>query len=101
MLEQHEAKSIYNDFVLVMFQETKIAMLTEDQTNQLLSAFWIQANQTDNTPFNYEAIGHSYSLTVLSSRLTVWTFLEGKVGMQVGTQWCFLGRLINYVDLPF
>ncbi|KAF8721519.1 hypothetical protein HU200_023025 [Digitaria exilis] len=50
-------------------QETNIAMLTEDQTNQLLSAFWIQANQTDNTPFNYEAIGHSYSLTVLSSRL--------------------------------
>ncbi|GJN08071.1 hypothetical protein PR202_ga25959 [Eleusine coracana subsp. coracana] len=49
--------------------ETKIAMLTEDQTNQLFSAFWIQANQTDNTPFNYEAIGHSYSLTVLSSRL--------------------------------
>ncbi|CAL4914071.1 unnamed protein product [Urochloa decumbens] len=50
-------------------QEAKIAVLTEDQTNQLLSAFWIQANQTDNTPFNYEAIGHSYSLTVLSSRL--------------------------------
>jgi hypothetical protein len=60
-------------FVVHMFQETKIAMLTEDQTNQLLSAFWIQANQTDNTPFNYEAIGHSYSLTVLSSRLKVWT----------------------------
>ena len=55
-----------------MFQEANIAMLTEDQTNQLLSAFWIQANQTDNTPFNYEAIGHSYSLTVLSSRLKVW-----------------------------
>ncbi|VAI06374.1 hypothetical protein VPH35_073279 [Triticum aestivum] len=50
-------------------EETKIVLLTEDQTNQLLSAFWIQANQTDNTPFNYEAIGHSYSLTVLSSRL--------------------------------
>ncbi|CAN6313041.1 unnamed protein product [Urochloa humidicola] len=50
-------------------QEANIAMLTEDQTNQLLSAFWIQANQTDNSPFNYEAIGHSYSLTVLSSRL--------------------------------
>ncbi|XP_062211023.1 protein SEMI-ROLLED LEAF 2-like isoform X2 [Phragmites australis] len=48
---------------------TNISMLTEDQTNQLLSAFWIQANQTDNTPFNYEAIDHSYSLTVLSSRL--------------------------------
>ncbi|KAL5218451.1 hypothetical protein ABZP36_019135 [Zizania latifolia] len=50
-------------------EETNIFMLTEDQTNQLLSAFWVQANQTDNTPFNYEAIGHSYSLTVLSTRL--------------------------------
>ncbi|XP_062215824.1 protein SEMI-ROLLED LEAF 2 isoform X2 [Phragmites australis] len=50
-------------------EETNVAMLTEDQTNQLLSAFWLQAHQTDNTPFNYEAIGHSYSLTVLSSRL--------------------------------
>ena len=58
-------------FLVQMFQEANIAMLTEDQTNQLLSAFWIQANQTDNTPFNYEAIGHSYSLTVLSSRLKV------------------------------
>ncbi|KAK1650659.1 hypothetical protein QYE76_068464 [Lolium multiflorum] len=50
-------------------EETKIVLLTEDQTNQLLSAFWIQATQTDNSPFNYEAIGHSYSLTVISSRL--------------------------------
>uniref|UniRef100_A0A0D9WE28 Uncharacterized protein n=1 Tax=Leersia perrieri TaxID=77586 RepID=A0A0D9WE28_9ORYZ len=50
-------------------EEANIVMLTEDQTNQLLSAFWLQANQSDNTPFNYEAIGHSYSLTVLSSRL--------------------------------
>uniref|UniRef100_A0A0D9VT81 Uncharacterized protein n=1 Tax=Leersia perrieri TaxID=77586 RepID=A0A0D9VT81_9ORYZ len=49
--------------------EANIVMLTEDQTNQLLSAFWVQANQTENTPFNYEAIGHSYSLTVLSSCL--------------------------------
>jgi len=44
-------------FLVQMFQETNIAMLTEDQTNQLLSSFWIQANQTDNTPFNCEAIG--------------------------------------------
>ncbi|KAM3313725.1 hypothetical protein ACQJBY_032943 [Aegilops geniculata] len=28
-----------------------------------------EANQTDNAPSNYEAIGHSYGLTVLSSRL--------------------------------
>jgi hypothetical protein len=66
-----------------MFQETNIAMLTEDQTNQLLSSFWIQANQTDNTPFNYEAIGHSYSLTVLSSRLKVWICLEEKYPFDV------------------
>ncbi|KAF2938899.1 protein SEMI-ROLLED LEAF 2-like isoform X1 [Oryza sativa Japonica Group] len=50
-------------------EEANIVMLTEDQKNQLLSAFWVQAIQTDNTPFNYEAIGHSYSLTVISSRL--------------------------------
>jgi hypothetical protein len=62
---------VYNQLFPQMFQEANVALLTEDQTNQLLSAFWVQANQTDNTPFNYEAIGHSYSLTVLSSRLKV------------------------------
>lgn len=58
-------------------------MLTEDQKNQLLSAFWVQANQTDNTPFNYEAIGHSYSLTVISSRLKV------RVDLKIYNYYCY------------
>lgn len=43
--------------------------LTEDQIGQLLSSFWIQANLPDNLPSNVEAIAHSFSLTLLSSRL--------------------------------
>ncbi|KAM0954487.1 putative armadillo-like helical protein [Dioscorea sansibarensis] len=49
--------------------ETKIIMLTEEQTAQLLSAFWLQAIQPDNLPSNFEAIAHSFSLTLVSSRL--------------------------------
>ncbi|KAJ4817138.1 ARM repeat superfamily protein [Rhynchospora pubera] len=42
-------------------------MLTEDQATQLLSAIWVQANQADNLPFNFEAIGHTFCLTLLAS----------------------------------
>nr|XP_010938251.1 uncharacterized protein LOC105057345 [Elaeis guineensis]XP_029124027.1 uncharacterized protein LOC105057345 [Elaeis guineensis]XP_029124028.1 uncharacterized protein LOC105057345 [Elaeis guineensis] len=52
-----------------MEAETDLMVLTEDQTAQLLSAFWIQANQADNLPSNFEAIAHSFSLTLLFSRL--------------------------------
>ncbi|KAG1371360.1 putative protein EFR [Cocos nucifera] len=52
-----------------MEEGTDFMVLTEDQTAQLLSAFWIQANQADNLPSNFEAIGHSFSLTLLFSRL--------------------------------
>jgi len=96
-------------------------MLTEDQTNQLLSSFWIQANQTDNTPFNYEAIGHSYSLTVLSSRLKVrihWkknillksmdikSSQRHKVDIYLlsshfGYQFCFIRELIGLLVIHF
>ncbi|CAM8888674.1 unnamed protein product [Rhodiola kirilowii] len=43
--------------------------LTEDQVSQLLSSFWTQANLVDNLPSNIEAISHSFSLTLISSRL--------------------------------
>lgn len=49
--------------------EINIITLNEDQIAQLLSAFWLQANQPDNLPENYEAIAHSFSLTLLSSHL--------------------------------
>ncbi|KAK4748810.1 hypothetical protein SAY87_015396 [Trapa incisa] len=50
-------------------QEPYILKFNEDQISQLLSAFWLQANLHDNLPSNYEAIAHSYVITLLSSRL--------------------------------
>jgi len=52
-------------------QEANIITLSEDQTAQLLSALWLEANQPDNLPSNFEAIAHTFSLTILSSRLKV------------------------------
>ncbi|OVA16780.1 hypothetical protein BVC80_1543g235 [Macleaya cordata] len=49
--------------------EPNIIKLSEDQTVQLLSAFWVQANLPDNMPSNFEAIARSFSLTLISSRL--------------------------------
>lgn len=50
-------------------QELNIMKLSEDQTAQLLSAFWVQANLSDNLPSNLEAIAHSFCLTLVSSQL--------------------------------
>ncbi|XP_042512049.1 protein SEMI-ROLLED LEAF 2-like [Macadamia integrifolia] len=47
--------------------EPKIIKLSEDQTAQLLSGFWIQANLADNLPSNFEAIAHSFSSTLIAS----------------------------------
>lgn len=44
---------------------------SEDQVAQLLSAFWMQANLPDNLPSNFEAIAHSFALTLISSGLKV------------------------------
>nr|GLL37390.1 protein EFR3 homolog B [Ipomoea trifida] len=43
--------------------------LNEDQITQLLSAFWFQANMSDNLPANVEAITQSFCLTLISLRL--------------------------------
>lgn len=49
--------------------EPYIMKLTEDQIAQLLSAFWIQATLPDNLPSNFEAIAHSFGLTLASLHL--------------------------------
>ncbi|KAF8394670.1 hypothetical protein HHK36_020886 [Tetracentron sinense] len=49
--------------------EPVIMKLSEDQIAHLLSALWIQANLPDNLPSTFEAIAHSFSLTLISSRL--------------------------------
>ncbi|XP_021821280.1 uncharacterized protein LOC110762878 isoform X1 [Prunus avium] len=42
---------------------------SEDQVAHLLSAFWIQANLSDNLPSNIEAIAQSFILVLISSHL--------------------------------
>ncbi|XP_074311303.1 protein SEMI-ROLLED LEAF 2 isoform X1 [Silene latifolia] len=49
--------------------EPCVMKLCEDQILQLLSGFWIQANLSDNSPSNFEAIAHSYCLTLISSNM--------------------------------
>ncbi|KAM2789819.1 hypothetical protein COP1_010272 [Malus domestica] len=46
-----------------------VMKFSEDQISHLLSAFWIQANLPDNLPSNIEAVGHSFSLVLISSHL--------------------------------
>lgn len=52
-------------------QEPFVMKFTEDQIVQLLSSFWIQATLPDNLPSNFEAIAHSFNLTLISLRLKV------------------------------
>lgn len=49
--------------------EPFVMKFTEDQIVQLLSSFWIQATLPENLPSNFEAIAHSFSLTLISLRL--------------------------------
>ncbi|KAG9129777.1 hypothetical protein Leryth_015995 [Lithospermum erythrorhizon] len=49
--------------------ESSILKLTEDQIAQLLSAFWVQAIVPDNLPPNFEALAHSFCITLISLRL--------------------------------
>ncbi|KAM2182827.1 hypothetical protein COP2_034150 [Malus domestica] len=46
-----------------------VMKFNEDQISHLLSAFWIQANLSDNLPSNIEAIAHSFTLVLISSHL--------------------------------
>ncbi|KAL9234895.1 hypothetical protein vseg_009711 [Gypsophila vaccaria] len=53
----------------IISEDPCVMKLCEDQISQLLSGFWIQANLPDNSPSNFEAIAHSYSLTLISSHM--------------------------------
>ncbi|KAK4769401.1 hypothetical protein SAY86_027551 [Trapa natans] len=58
------------NFYRISEMEPYVLKLNEDQISQLISAFWLQANLHDNVPSNYEAIAHSYAVTLLSLRTT-------------------------------
>ncbi|EHA8590069.1 Protein EFR3 B [Cocos nucifera] len=50
--------------------------LSSRQITLMLSSIWAQVNSPENTPENYEAIAHSYSLILLFSRAKVDPFLQ-------------------------
>ncbi|KAI8002825.1 hypothetical protein LOK49_LG08G02081 [Camellia lanceoleosa] len=42
--------------------------LSSHQVSLLLSAIWVQATSTENTPANFEAMAHTYNITLLFTR---------------------------------
>ncbi|CAL5347988.1 unnamed protein product [Camellia sinensis] len=42
--------------------------LSSHQVSLLLSAIWVQATSTENTPANFEAMAHTYNVTLLFTR---------------------------------
>lgn len=52
-------------------QEANSLRLSSTQISLLLSSIWAQSISPQNTPENYEAIAHTYSLVLLFSRAKV------------------------------
>ncbi|URE05211.1 Cyclin-related protein [Musa troglodytarum] len=57
-------------------KDSVLLRLNNRQITLLLSSIWAQALSPENMPDNYEAIAHSYSLTLLFSRAKVDPFLR-------------------------
>ena len=53
------------------FQEAYSLRLSSHQISLLLSSIWAQSVSPANTPENYEAIAHTYSLVLLFARAKV------------------------------
>ncbi|XP_072964506.1 protein SEMI-ROLLED LEAF 2 isoform X2 [Typha angustifolia] len=49
-------------------EDLRYMRLSRHQVGLLLSSIWTQASSGDNTPANYEAMAHTYSLALLFSR---------------------------------
>lgn len=49
-------------------QELTSLRLSSHQVNLLLSSIWVQASWTENTPANFQAMAHTYSIALLFSQ---------------------------------
>ncbi|GAB2211638.1 hypothetical protein Droror1_Dr00024962 [Drosera rotundifolia] len=72
--------------------EPSMMMLGEDQVMLLLSGFWVQATLPDNAPEHFEAIVHSYTLTLVSS-------LHKNTNQSLGAQFFHLALSLRSVSL--
>lgn len=57
------------------YQEAVTLRLSSHQISLLLSSIWAQSISPENTPENYEAIAHTYSLVLLFSRAKVISYV--------------------------
>jgi hypothetical protein len=58
-------------FLYVKPQEANSLRLSSQQITLFPSSIWAQSISPENTPDNYEAIAHTYSLVLLFSRAKV------------------------------
>ncbi|KAK9029938.1 hypothetical protein V6N11_031377 [Hibiscus sabdariffa] len=66
--KKNSAAVSYDLSVSATVKQLTSLRLSSHQVNLLLSSIWIQANFTDNTPANFEAMAHSFYLAVLFTR---------------------------------
>ncbi|KAG8481273.1 hypothetical protein CXB51_026112 [Gossypium anomalum] len=63
------AETVSSDLsVSVSVKQLTSLRLSSHQVSLLLSSIWVQANSTNNTPANFEAMAHSFYLAVLFTR---------------------------------
>lgn len=60
--------NISNSWIL---QELSSLRLSSHQVSLLLSSLWVQATLPENTPANFQAMAHTYSVALLFSRSKV------------------------------
>lgn len=57
--------------LLEIIQELTSLRLSSHQVSLLLSSIWVQASWIENTPANFQALAHTYSIALLFSRSKV------------------------------
>ncbi|XP_052876059.1 protein SEMI-ROLLED LEAF 2 isoform X4 [Gossypium arboreum] len=62
------AETVSSDLSVSASVKLTSLRLSSHQVSLLLSSIWVQANSTDNTPANFEAMAHSFYLAVLFTR---------------------------------
>lgn len=63
--------SISMSELLEIIQELTSLRLSSHQVSLLLSSIWVQASWIENTPANFQALAHTYSIALLFSRSKV------------------------------
>ncbi|TYI06499.1 hypothetical protein ES332_A10G163700v1 [Gossypium tomentosum] len=85
------AETVSSDLSVSASVKLTSLRLSSHQVSLLLSSIWVQANSTDNTPANFEAMAHSFYLAVLFTRSKT----SGHMALVRGFQLAFSLRSIS------